>query len=197
MTTTIKGKKIHISVYFAALVTLAFALSPQGYAPLGLVCCVLHEVGHLLCMRAVGCEVRGVSLGIYGMRIDCAPCMALSPQKEAVIALGGPLMNIALAVLGIAVKNKMLIVANVTLAVFNLLPVESTDGYSILSNLLSIRFESEKIKAALRIVSAAFLFLMYCFGFLLLFKSGYNFSALAVAVYLTVKFLFQGSQPYR
>ncbi|MBQ8783797.1 MAG: hypothetical protein IJZ57_08520 [Clostridia bacterium] len=197
MTTTFKGKKIQISVYFAALVTLAFALSPEGYAPLGLVCCILHEAGHLLCMKAVGCEVRGVSLGLYGMRIDSAPCVALSPIKEVVIAFGGPLVNIILAVLGVIIKNQMLTASNAVLAVFNLLPVESTDGYNVLYGLLSIRFESEKIKAALRIVSAAFLFLLYCFGFLLLFKSGYNFSALAVAVYLSVKFLFQGSQPYR
>ncbi|MBQ8227580.1 MAG: hypothetical protein IJZ88_01060 [Clostridia bacterium] len=193
MTTIIKGKKIKISVYFAALITVAFALSPEGYAPLGLICCILHEVGHLLCMRVVGCEVRGISFGLYGMRIDCAPSMTLSPKKEAVVALGGPLVNIILIVVGVVIKKQMLVAANSALAVFNLLPIESTDGYNILSNLLDTRFESEKIKAALRVVSAAFLFLVYCFGFLLLFKSGYNFSALAVAVYLTVKFLFQGS----
>ena len=195
MTTFIKGKKIQISVYFALLLTLVFALSPQGYAPVGFVCCLLHETGHLLCMKAVGCRIKGVAFGVYGMRIDSD--LPLSFKKEALVALGGPMANIILAVIGIALGNRMFALANTAVAVFNLLPVESTDGHSALKSLLSVRFESEKIKAALNIVSAAFLFLMYCFGFLLLFKSGYNFSALAVSVYLTIKFLFQGSQPYR
>ena len=195
MTTFIKGKKIQISVYFALLLTLVFALSPQGYAPVGFVCCLLHETGHLLCMKAVGCRIKGVAFGVYGMRIDSD--LPLSFKKEALVALGGPMANIILAVIGIALGNRMFALANTAVAVFNLLPVESTDGHSALKSLLSARFESEKIKAALNIGSAAFLFLMYCFGFLLLFKSGYNFSALAVSVYLTIKFLFQGSQPYR
>ena len=191
----IKDKKIQISVYFALLLTLVFALSPQGYAPTGLVCCLLHETGHLICMKIAGCKIKGVTFGVYGMRIDSdAP---LSFKKEALVALGGPATNIFLAVIGFALGNRMFAVANCVIAVFNLLPVDSTDGYSALKSLLCIRFEAQKIKATLNIISAAFLFLMYCFGFLLLFKSGYNFSALAVSIYLTVKFLFQGNQLYR
>jgi Zn-dependent protease len=93
--------------------------------------------------------------------------------------------------------DKRFAVSNTAIAVFNLLPIESTDGHNALRSVLSICLEGEKIKAALNIISAAFLFLMYCFGFMLFLKSGYNFSALAVSVYLTVKFLFQGSRPYR
>lgn len=195
MTTYVKGKKIQISVYFALLLTLVFALSPQGYAPVGFVCCLLHETGHLLCMKAVGCRIKGVAFGVWGMRIDSA--LPLSFKKEALVALGGPAANIFLAVMGFALDNRIFAVANTAVAVFNLIPVESTDGHSALKNLLCLRFETQKIKAALNIISAAFLFLMYCFGFLILFKSGYNFSALAVSVYLTVKFLFQGNQLYR
>ncbi len=197
MTTYIKGKKIEISVYFAALITIAFTLSPEGYAPIGFLCCILHEAGHLICMKLVGCRVKGISFGVYGMRIDSDANISLSAVKEGVVALGGPIVNIILAISGAVAENKTLAAANMVIAVLNLLPIESTDGYTALSAVLEFRFEEEKIKAALRIVSAAFLFLLYCFGFLLLFKSGYNFSALAVAVYLTVKFLFQGNQHYR
>lgn len=197
MTTYIKGKKLEISVYFAALVTLIFALSPKGSAPTGFVCCLLHEVGHLVAMKIVGCRVQGIAFGLYGMRIDCESGVFLPALKEAVVALGGPIANIFLAVAGLIFKNEVLISSNVALACFNLLPVESTDGHSALKCILKMHFEEEKIKTALRIISAAFLFLVYCFGFLLLLKSRYNFSALIVAAYLTVKFLFQGSQPYR
>ncbi len=197
MITYIKGKRIEISVYFAVMITFAFAVSPQGYAPAGLVCCILHETGHLIFMWLTGCRVSGISLGLYGMRIDCEPGFSLSYFKEMLIALGGPLVNIALMVVGLIFNNKMLVLPNAALAVFNLLPIESTDGHSVLKNLLNMHFDEEKTKAALRIVSAAFLFVLYFFGFFLFFKSRYNISALVVAIYLTIKFLFQGSQPCR
>lgn len=197
MTTYIKGKKIEVSVYFAAILTVMLALSPNGNAASGFICCLLHEAGHLLCMKATGHNVRGVSFGVYGMRIDAGPCVVMSAKKEAIIAVGGPVVNTLLACFGMAFRSKKIVFINIALAVLNLLPIEPTDGYTVIHSLLSLRFEREKIEAALRIVSAAFLFLLYCFGFMVFFKSGYNFSVLAVAFYLTVKFLFQGNRQYR
>ena len=50
----IRGVTISVSVYFAALLTFLFALFPGGYAPLGLLCCVLHETGHLIFIKLCG-----------------------------------------------------------------------------------------------------------------------------------------------
>ncbi len=197
MTVFIKNKKITVSVYFAAMITFVAALSPDGYAMLSLVCCLLHEAGHLAAMVLVGCKVRGISFGVYGMRIDTDQLVKTSPSQEIFVASGGPIINLIMVIVGVAIKNQPIVLANVVLLVFNLLPIESTDGYSILKSFFEVHFDGEKVKAALKIVSAAFLFLLYCFSFLLLFKSRYNFSALGVSIYLTLKFLFQENQRYR
>ncbi len=193
MTAEIKETRVNISVYFAAVLAVGCALSPEGYASLGMICCVLHEFGHLLVMRLTGCKVKEVSFGAYGMRIDSSGEL-VTPKKEALISFGGPMVNIVLIFVGLAFKNPALFSVNIILAGFNLIPVEGTDGYSILLNLIFY----QKNKAALKVVSAAFLILLYILGLLVLFKSRYNFTLLAVAVYLTAfKFLSQGNQPYR
>ncbi len=189
MTAEFKGVKIKISVYFAAVLALLCVMSKNGYASMGLVCCVLHEMGHLIFMKAVGGRVRAISLGAYGMRIDTAPDINLSPLKDAFIAFGGPFVNIVLFIIGLAIGNRMLMSVNLVLAVFNLLVIESMDGYNLIYNILISRFQTEKVKAALRFVSAAFLVLLYYFAFLVLLKSRYNFTVLAVAVYLTLRFI--------
>ena len=75
------------------------------------------------------------------------------------------------------------------MALFNLLPIESTDGGNILYNILMYKTGEEKAKAALKIMSAVFLFFIYVLGFIILFKTKYNFTLLIVAVYLTARFL--------
>ncbi len=189
MTTQVKGVRVSVSVYFAAVLTLVCIMSEKGHGAAGLICCILHEFGHLLFMKLFGVRVKAISFGIYGMRIDASAEPFLSPLKEALVASGGPVVNCLLFIVGFIIGDKLLMTANAVLGAFNLLPVESMDGYNFLFNFLRLYFDEDKIKAALRIVSAAFLLVIYCFGFLVLFKSRYNFTVLAVAVYLTFRFL--------
>ncbi len=189
MTAYFKGMQINISVYFASVLALLCALSKNGYASLGLVCCILHEVGHLAILKAMGGRARSISFGAYGMRIDISASQKLTPLKESLVCLGGPLINLVLIFFGMAIKNQMLINVNIALMVFNMLPIETMDGYNFLFNLIIAKGNVQKGKTALKIISAVFLTVVYAFGFLVLFKSGYNFTVLAVAVYLSVKFL--------
>lgn len=189
MTTRIKNIKVSVSVYFAAALTFACIFAPGGYAPVGLLSCVLHECGHLAAVYAFGGHITAITLGAYGMRIDKSNEVILSANREAAVAFAGPLVNLILALLGFAFKIRALFLANVAIAVFNLIPIESLDGYNIIYNSLCFKLEPKKLKAALNIISTAFLFMMFCLGFLVFFKSRYNFTVLAAAVYLSIRFI--------
>ncbi|MGN1169916.1 MAG: hypothetical protein ACI4RB_07315 [Acutalibacteraceae bacterium] len=189
MTSQIKNVKVSVSVYFAAALTFACIFAPGGYAPIGLLSCVLHECGHLAAVFALGGHITAVTLGAYGMRIDKSNDVILSANKEAAVAFAGPFVNLILTALGLALKIRTLYLANIAIAVFNLIPVESLDGYNIIYNLLCFKLEAKKLKAALNIISTAFLFVMFCLGFSVLLKSRYNFTVLAAAVYLSIRFV--------
>lgn len=189
MNAKIGGISVDVSVYFAALLTFLFALFPGGYAPAGLMCCILHEIGHLVFIKLCSGSITKISFGIYGMRITPAANLNLSPIKEALVCFGGPLINLLLFILLFVFKKYEFAYINLVMAIFNLLPIQSTDGGNILYNILICILSEEKAKTVLKILSTVFLFCLFCFGFLTLFKTKYNFTLLIVAVYLTVRFL--------
>ena len=127
-------------------------------------CVLLHELGHSLVARRIGIRVHDITLlPIGGMaRIERAP---VHPGDEFWLALAGPAVNVALALLlfpivaaigwhahidgvggmiaalgqvdevGFAVY---LLFANVSLVVFNLIPAFPMDGGRILRSILSL-----------------------------------------------------------
>lgn len=186
MTVKIKDISVNISVYFAALITFLLIFAPNGSALTALVCCIIHEIGHLAAIYIFGGKVSGFSLGAYGMRIDSAQNIRISPGKEAIISFAGPFTNILIIIFGLIIKSDVLIKVNLCLCIFNLLPVGRTDGYNTIYNGLSLFFNEANIKDVLRIISTSFLIIIYIFGIIVLIKTKFNFSLLAAAVYLSV-----------
>lgn len=126
------------------------------------VCVALHELGHSLVAQRFGVVVREILLLPIGgvARLGSEP---KRPVHELLIAVAGPLVNVVIAValtLGAAVVFGaewllgmpmafmagpsvstfvgVLIVANVMLAVFNMIPALPMDGGRVLRALLSI-----------------------------------------------------------
>ncbi|MFL5242042.1 MAG: site-2 protease family protein [Gemmataceae bacterium] len=128
-------------------------------------CVVLHELGHALMARRFGIGTRDITLYPIGgvARLDG---VGRSPSQELCIALAGPAVNVVIAALlcaliipivsitgiahagshfGILGLNPIedflvqLMVMNVFMVLFNLLPVFPMDGGRVLRSLLSMK----------------------------------------------------------
>ena len=160
------GRVAGIDVYIHATFFLVFLFLPRlGRGPVEaalLICAVfgcvlLHELGHALAARRFG--IRTVDITLYPIggvaRLERMP---RAPGAELVIALAGPAVNFAIAaaigtlffasalLLGIAWSLESflgeLLVVNLGLGLFNLIPAFPMDGGRVLRAALEHRGRS-------------------------------------------------------
>ncbi len=105
-------------------------------------CVLLHELGHALVARRVGVQMRGITLFIFGGVAEMTQ-EPRTPRDEFLIAIGGPIVTIALALLfllaglapwidAVAGVISYLFIVNLVLLGFNAIPAFPLDGGRVL-----------------------------------------------------------------
>jgi Zn-dependent protease/CBS domain-containing protein len=208
---SIAGTAIRIHVTFLLLLAFFFL---QGWAAAGSIndgvnsvvfvvlvfaCVLTHEFGHIFTARAFGVETPDVTLLPIGgvARLARIP---EKPSEEFLIAIAGPLVNVAIAVVLLAVTPAHLSVAhlaamespklstidrlamiNLYLAVFNMIPAFPMDGGRVLRALLAIRLGHVR---ATEIAATIGQWTAFAFGFLGLLSGNFILIFIALFVYL-------------
>src|SRR6267142_95338 len=185
--------KIHITfLIFLAWIALtyyragggAFAIHGTIFVVLLFLCVVLHELGHALTARSFGIRTPDITLLPIGgiARLERIP---EEPKQELLIAIAGPLVNVAIAAVLIFFLNAQgtfsdledlntprvamlakLASVNIFLVVFNLIPAFPMDGGRILRALLAMKMNYAR---ATQIAATIGQGLAFCFGFIGLF----------------------------
>ncbi|MBQ8210468.1 MAG: hypothetical protein IJZ35_07805 [Clostridia bacterium] len=145
--------KIRFSVGFPFFASAAFFFAAGMHR--NYICCMifssLHEIGHLIPLMIMGCDINDISLGAMGIRIGKSNC-SLSYKNECVAALCGPAVNAIFIIVFFFLKNSsdMFILPfniNVGLFIINMLPVRMLDGGRFLNYLLLSFYDEDKVNA--------------------------------------------------
>ena len=185
---------VQVSFFFFLTVCLALILDKTNTAVLALCAAGIHELGHLLCMLAFGERPACVRIAPFGFCITRTP--RGSYRQEILIALAGPAANL-LAALALFLTAKVCktsslnraILVNLSLALFNLIPIEPLDcGRAVLCR-LCCRTDSARAERIVFLVGLFFLVPLTVCGVLVLIKSKYNVTLLLAGAYLTYTLL--------
>jgi Zn-dependent protease len=158
--------RIHVT-FFLLLLYVFFSDIKEGFGQAGLsvlfvcaifACVVIHELSHSLVARRFGREPKSITLLPIG-GVAAIDMMPTKPSQEIAISIVGPATNIVIAILLALVGGRQmaavlhtsnpttsqifitnLIVANIVLAVFNLIPALPMDGGRVFRSILALKF---------------------------------------------------------
>ena len=117
------GHRIEVTAGFCILWAFWLLVLPLGMIVAAGVAALLHEGCHGLAIWLTGGKVLGITLGAGGMVMEIMP---MSPQKELVCALAGPVGSLLLA--GMYPWMPLLAVCGLVQGLFNLIPIYPLDG---------------------------------------------------------------------
>ncbi len=158
----------------------AAAVDSILFLALVFLCVTLHEFGHILMGRRFGIRTPEVILSPIG-GIANMERMPEKPGQELLVAIAGPLVNVVIVILLVAAFGlglrpmnmadfdgatlaERLLIVNVTLVLFNLIPAFPMDGGRVLRALLAMNMGLPRATALAARIGQGFAFLFVLLG---------------------------------
>ena len=175
-----KNIKITISFTFFALVLLLFIFRKNDFLHFTCFFAIIHELGHLFALNKFGVKILEFKISLFGANIKTENFKKIPIKSEIIILFSGPLINLILSVVlhitNLIIKNASLnnlVLINLCLAIFNLLPFYNFDGGKIVELLLKSKFNEKLSETIISCISFAVLIPISVFS-INLFLQNYN-----------------------
>ena len=160
---------------------------------------LFHEAGHLFMIKKRGILLRYIKIEPFGISINLKEDFYKNEKDEIYVAFGGPLVNFIIAFFAFLFLNKshFFIYANLSVAIFNLIPAYPLDGARILrayltpkkGYILSFRF----LVMLTKIISTV----LFILGVVILYKTRFNFSYCIISAFLFYNLLGEKNHTQR
>lgn len=161
---------------------------------------IIHESGHIILMCIFGYAPEKIKISLFEISISDRKRQERSFIQNFLIIFFGPFSNFICFILFYLlylIGNDFFLypaAANLSVGLFNVMPVMSLDGGQLLY-LVLCRFFSESIsQRVVNVITFIIIFPLAFFGFILLFNSKYNFSLLIVCIYLVLSLLCRNNK---
>lgn len=192
MTVEFGSTELRLRFSFAAIVTLMLLFGDEKIVLMSLFSSLIHESGHLILMCLFGEKIYYVELGLFGMRIEKQGSL-LSYGKEALIAMGGIILNFLFSVFGFAMyfasKSADFLffaVVNGFIALINMIPVKVLDFGRCIHAVLEGALEKEKSERIMDVLSVVCTLILCVICAIYCITVKVNLSLIAVTVYLCI-----------
>ncbi|MEE1279444.1 MAG: hypothetical protein UHH95_01265 [Oscillospiraceae bacterium] len=187
MSFKILGVRVSVSFLLIAMLALFSFYDETGIALCALFAALLHESGHIIAAALCGCKIKELAFKPFGIRMRLKTPLSLLDTKNKLIVLSaGCAVNLACFFAFSLFSRKITDAALVHLitAFFNLLPAGTLDGGRILYELMSLKYNDNRVQLFCDIISLISASALFILGSAVLVKTGYNVSLMITAGYL-------------
>lgn len=134
MKLAVSGYSIKVSYPLIAGFCALFFIDRSGASFFSCLAAALHEFGHFFILVKNNACSKNININLFNVSLKCSS-FNLSINKDILVSVAGPLINLLFFVLSIAIFNffpynniSTFGFANFILFAFNLLPIDTLDG---------------------------------------------------------------------
>lgn len=186
-----EGVKIDLSSGLIVFAIISVFADREGILAFVIFAAGIHELAHFVTLSIVGGHIESVFFGLSGAVAMISDDTRISYGRELIAVTVGPLANIAAAaILSVAAKrvdSEWLYIAsgvNLTLGLFNLLPLKHLDGGRILLLTMLITQPFERAHRLLETVSGGLYMILLPLSVLVWIQTGFPALTLSLILYL-------------
>lgn len=149
---------------------------------------LIHEISHIIIGKIYKINLKNLRVSIFGFSAQMENTNKNNTKQKILIYLAGPLANLVLVIIlnfiKISQEEKVkLIYTNLSIAVFNLLPINPLDGGNILKEILKTKYKNLKAnKLSLLISKVSLATIVFAYSIIIIKVK--NISILALIIYL-------------
>ncbi|MGN1105664.1 MAG: metalloprotease [Huintestinicola sp.] len=129
------AKGIHFRFTFGFFAVWALLLLQSAFsetAAMAAISIALHESGHICAMKMLKIRIRGLTFYSGGIKLKSDPLSLRSTLSEVAVLAAGPFVNLILGAAGCLFGSRIFAGINISLMLFNLLPLSALDGGRII-----------------------------------------------------------------
>lgn len=190
-------EKIRIHPLFWLILGISLITAQMKQVSVIFLLVFLHELGHALVASYYKWKIKKIELLPFGGVMETDEFGSRSLKEENLVVLGGPLVHVVL-LLGYFVGDmwfsfdsewaNLFVKANISLLVFNLLPIYPLDGGRLFLNLLSIPFPFIR---SLRVALIFSVINLVIFFIIVMMVSPLNLPFWMVSLFLSVTLFYE------
>ncbi len=194
------GKYLYIHYTFLFLIAVCYFNRNLELLFINYSVIFLHELAHLVAAISIGLLPSRITLFAFGVNLKLKNTFIYTLTDEILLYLSGSLLNgiLALILVPFYQKNEYLSLfyySNISLFLFNLLPILPMDGAVVLKKILTGGVGYRPGECILKIISVILIIVIFVAEMFLIIKGSFNFTFLFAMIFLTAN-IFTNKEKY-
>ena len=181
---SIRDHKIKLSFSFFAVLAVLFFIGDNFAVITALLCCFIHEFGHMIMMHRFSVPINEIMLYGGGIKLVSKTDRLYDKKSEIYVLLAGAGVNILCFFIFKGFLTQ-LAYTSLILGLFNLLPFKYFDG----GRVLKLIFEdsvSVSMNSAYKVIRSVLVLVTICVVIMMIYKGITNISLIITLIYIVI-----------